>query len=356
MKKIPIFVLSILFLGLLFGPSQPSHAAIFENDTTWWTVEELLEFYPEVEAEKDAECGDNQDCQMEFNFSMIERGPKYSALSNLLEGQFWITSINPTTGTIKVLFFDDDMMLKRMGIEEKLTIENLYIGWTETWLGHGYYHNFVTPFDDTMLGVHQLFNSETEDTGLVVPWQENEFPMLEPDISGNTSGVLYYTIYAEDEMFNAQGTFNYSSCLNTPEYQEGTECKMYVSGDQWVSYFPPRDATVENNPSEGFGEIDADEPTTIEITGISGNTNIKQQEETKGTIDLQELQSLQKSGIKTVPKAPHTGEYDAISNSYKAINFPWWLTILIVLGGATLLWFFWPKKSKKSLDKNKRVR
>lgn len=354
MKKIPIFVLSILIFGLLFGPSQSSHAAISENDTAWWTVEELIEFYPEVEAEKDAECGDNQDCRMEFNFSMMERGPKYSALSNLLEGQFWITSINPKAETIKVLFFDDDMMLKRMDIEEKLTIENLYIGWTETWLGHGYYHNFVAPFDDTMPGVHQLFNSETEDSRLIVPWQENEFPMLEPDISGNTSGVLYYTIYAENEMFNAQGTFNYSSCMNTSDYQEGTECKMYVSGDRWVSYFPPRDAIVDDDPIENLGETNINELTTIETTDTSDHVDTKQQEGTKEVMILQVVQDNIEN--QAIPKAPHTGEYATIPDSHKTIDFPWWLAILIVLGGVTLLWLFWPKKSKKPLDKNKRVR
>ena len=84
MKKIPI-LLSILITSLLLSPVKSSFAMMEDRDTTWWTVEEMLAFYEEVEAEKQAECGDNQDCKIEFNFTMYDKGPKSAALETFLQ-------------------------------------------------------------------------------------------------------------------------------------------------------------------------------------------------------------------------------------------------------------------------------
>lgn len=365
MRKLSILILTTLIIGLIFSPVEITSAAIYDRDTTWWSVEELLEFYPEVEAEKDAECGTSQECRMEFGFNMIERGEKYSALSNLLESQFWITSINPETGTIKVLFFDDDMMLRRMGIEEKLELENLYIGWTEDWLGHGYYYNFVDSFDEIMPGVHQLYNSEVEDITSIIPWQENEFPMLDSDISGNTTGVLYFTIYAKNNMFNAQGGTSYASCLNSPDYQAGMECKLYISSDQWASYFPPRDPIViEEMPIVEVVETDSTEPDNPEPdnTGpdpIANQDNIEPEPtiEPSTTID-ESIPEIAETGNdntdstnnadvtdnNTEPTAeihaPETGTMPVEGTN--ATEFPWWLGVIAALNILTLIWLFLP--------------
>ena len=52
MKKIPILFLSILFTGLVFTPTKPTSAAIKDQGTTWWSVEEMLEFYKEFDRGK----------------------------------------------------------------------------------------------------------------------------------------------------------------------------------------------------------------------------------------------------------------------------------------------------------------
>lgn len=365
MRKVFIPVLLTLISSAALSPVSTTSAAIYDRDTTWWSVEELLDFYPEVEAEKEAECGHDQDCRMEFDFSMIERGGKYNALNNLLESQFWITSINPETETIKVLFFDDDMMLRRMGIEEKLELENLYIGWTEPWLGHGYYHGFDRPFDNTMPGVHLIYNSEIEDVGSIIPWQENEFPMIDPDISGNTTGVLYVTIYAKNNLFNAQGSVNYANCLNSPDYQAGMECKMYVSGDQWVSYFPPRESiAIEEMPIVDTSEPNDIKPTIpepddteseltlepsitenepiIELTDTGNETW-----ETDGKVSsYPNTQTTSDGDLKNTTKvhAPDTGVTP--SEGTNAIEFPWWMAVIIAINAIVLVWLFLPIRIK----------
>ena len=67
MRKVFIPVLLTLISSAALSPVSTTSAAIYDRDTTWWSVEELLDFYPEVEAEKEAECGHDQDCRMEFD-------------------------------------------------------------------------------------------------------------------------------------------------------------------------------------------------------------------------------------------------------------------------------------------------
>lgn len=349
MKKIPILLLLTLISNFVFVPSRSSFATIEENGTTWWSVEELLDFYPEVEAEKDAECGDDQDCRMEFNFSMIEKGEKYRALNNLIETQFWVTSINPVTETIKVLFFDEDMMLRHMGIEEKLEIEHLFIGWFENWVGqiYNYDHNSFT--NGSIPGVHILYDSTVEDPTVIIPWQENELPMFEPNISDNVLGKLDYAIFAKENKFNAQGAFDYSNCIKSSDYEPGLECKMYISADHWVAYFPPRNEiepkeptsqnpSTDNTPSDSEPTPPVEESLVVEQPIIDRGTELSE-ESREDSVSNEATLSLAPD-----IKAPNTG----IGSCDRAVEFPWWFMLMLLIGDIVALWLFWPTKSKKS--------
>ncbi len=292
-----------------------------------------------------AECGENQDCQTEFNYTLIERGEKYSALNNLIEAQFWVTSINPETETIKVLFFDDDMMLRRMGIKEKLEIETLFIGWIEESVGHFYYYNHDGPEDGSVPGLHHLYTSDYEDVNEIIPWQENEFQMFDPDASGNTSGLLSFSIFAKDNLFNAQGVFDYSNCLNSPDYTFGTECKMYISGDQWVSYFPPREEISLNEPESTTDpiEISAEESSETEPENMEKGTESNEELEPGfGSETASDSEPL--TSNLAIPEAPNTGK----ASCERVIELPWWFLALLGLGDLIALWLFWPTKNHKN--------
>ena len=377
-----------------------------ENGTTWWSVEELLNFNQEVEAEKEAECGDNQDCRMEFGWSMIERGPKYSALNNLLEGQFWVTSVNPAAETIKVLFFDDDMMLRHMGIEEKLEIEHLYLGWFDEWRGQIYNYDHDGFTNGTVSGSHPLYDSTIEDISVIIPWQENELSVAGGGLIYNTTGKLDYALYAKYNMFNAQGHFDYSSCLSATDYQEGMECQMMISGDQWVSYFPPREQinepeitnseseepvtepedpvagsepqpTEPENPSvnpedppmesEPQPSTDPTETITVEPEGdISLAINepiqpLPSETSTSESTQFEETNPVLTQIIITednsvVPKAPETGK--SMKTSNHSIEMPWWFIVLNIFGALFIVWWFTPIRRKnhpKSQKSSKKV-
>ena len=384
---------------------------IEDKGTTWWSVQELLKFYPEVEAEKDVECGDNQDCRMEFGWSMIERGPKYSALNNLLEGQFWVTSINPSTETVKVLFFDEDMMLRHMGIEEKLEIEHLYLGWFDEWKGQIYNYDHDGFTNGSVSGSHPLYDSTVEDINAIVPWEEVELSVAGGNLIENTTGKLDYAIYAKYNMFNAQGHFDYSSCLRALDYQDGMECQMMVSGDQWVSYFPPRESIIEqtttNEPSNnGTGndglETPPSEPETQpstpdaqpsdpevqpsnpETTPVEPETSPSGQETTptEPTVSPSEseplpteselsitepenlpldtapmsIQVIITEAESTLPKAPETGK--SMRNTNHNVEIPGWFVALNILGALFIIWWFLPNRKKnhqKSQKSSKKV-
>ena len=108
MKKIPILLLTLtVALGNLLFFSPDSLAIYQDDDNTWWSVEELLEFSQLVEREEAELCGDDFGCREELFYSRFEsEDARYQALNILQEGRFWVTAVNPTEGTLEVLYFD----------------------------------------------------------------------------------------------------------------------------------------------------------------------------------------------------------------------------------------------------------
>lgn len=398
-------------------PTIENRASVIEDrGTTWWSVEELLTFNQEVEAEKDAECGNNLDCRMEFSFNMMEKGPKYNALANLLEGQIWVTSVNPTTETVKILFFDDDMMLKRMGIEEKINLESLFMGWSEN-PGLQLYNYDESHLLNTAEGHHVIYyeTAETSGQGWLPAWEEVELSAAGSQLINNKLGRINYSAFAD--IFNAQGYFDYSSCFDAPDYQEGVECQMMVSGDQWVAYFPPREqiepeesATEPEEPEEPSAdpEILTDEPEEPSVEPKSTSEPVEDPTEESGTIieptieptegsddDNERLEPQiifesdepvineepellpeepleQSSALDLLPehninlivtatantiKAPETGKNTTKNSEEKTIEMPWWLIVLNVLGLTFIVWWFLPSRNTKIRRKfEKKVR
>lgn len=351
MKNIPLLFLSILIFGLLFSPGKPAQAAIQAENTTWWSVEEMIEFSRQVDAEREELCRGDQACEEDFYLSMHEKGDKYSALLNFLSSRVWLTSINPATETIKVFYFDEDMMLGNMGIEEHADLTHLYFGWFDDWSGQIYNYNYDQFTDGTMPGLHTMYVGDASEygAGWIPTREEVELSVAGSDLIRNTSGKIDYAAFA-DPYFNAQGYFDVSSCLNAPDYTEGTECKLMISSDRWVSYFPPRDEIRLEN--EDIVDSAFNDDIQNELNGSlsqteslenAGNEQVKNEQPatTENTIYTKD----------NFIKSPNTGTMTNPCPS-RTIEFPWWLVILIALGDAVVLWLFWPNKSSKKSQKN----
>ncbi len=346
MKKILKLLLTLM---VLVGPVQPTFAMMETNDTSWWTVDEMLSFYKEVQAEKELKCGDNQDCKRDFNYSLHERDQKYRALDNFIQNQFWITSVNPTKETIKVLFFGEEMMLKYMGIDEKVQLEHLYIEWYEDWWGQVYNDDYAHFTNDYMEGMHKMYAgiSSIDGPGWIPAWEETELSVAGSNLSENIQGIIAYSIFAEENMYNAQGSYDYFNCIHSPDYQEGMECKMYVSGDQWISYFPQE-------------EQDSDKPTVAQTEPTQPSSSDKSEQET--VMNIQEPnnsdndpESQKLTLLNKTPKAPETGAN--LEGYENETTMPLWLIILIVIGVMLIVWWFLPtenQKNRKKFGKNRK--
>lgn len=358
-KKFPLLILTLTISTLAATVPNQAFAAVQYDGTTWWSVAEMLDFYNQVEQEKADLCSDDAECMQEFDMTMVEKGNKYSALNNLIEGQFWITSINPKEETIKVLFFDEDRMLAHMGIKEEIRLKSFYLAWFDDWRGQIY--NFYRPqfISGEIEGLHTVYDSIAEglDTAHFPAWQEVEISVPGSGLLLNTSGKLDLAVFGT-RGFNSMGYTDYSDCLNASDYEEGMECKMMVSGDKWISFFPPRAEIVEpdpiTTPDTSDTTDDPSKPGTITNTTTgtpepapNEPTDDAPEESGKGSVDTAASESKVASTAYTnsniPPRAPDTGAYPAEVCS-REINMPWWIIALILAGNALLIWWFTPNR------------
>ena len=354
MKKIPIVLLGLTMCitGQTFA--GPSASAMYrEQNATWWTVPELLEFKKQVEREEFETCGNNQGCKEELFFSHLEsEETRYQALDMMLQSRFVITSINPGQEKIKVIYFDEEPMLKRMGIEEHDPLNHIFMAWFDqdnhAITNYSYQYPYQNQFPDD---IHLIYIGDKESySGAGFPAnQEFELPIEVTGLSDNHLASIKVATFANQ--YNSMGQANYLSCTREYDYNAEVGCQIMYSAEQGSRYFPPRETIEQNQISlvedpileisdeSTFGTTEAEIPdgsSPLTQSSLEGNdkneiiaTSTKSTNEPIGTI-----------------KAPETGTPTSECN--KVVEFPWWLALLLMLGNATLLWLFWPKNQKNS--------
>ena len=358
MNKISKILLSILISGLAsINTGTPDASALYidEDDNTWYTVAELLEYKEELDQAAATECGDDMSCLRElYSLKEENRDQKYLSLKRLAEQQIIITSINPEQETIKVLFFDEDMDLKYRGISRPLTLGEFYAGWFEYDVGriynYGYYSDEL--FSETLDGAHLIY-AQRDNTGNKIPSnQEFEISISGSNLVADTSGEIAYGAYA-DPYFNVAGRFVYSSCLDEPDYHNGTECKMMISADMGTRYFPPRETTKIQDNTEGDDETNMDGINEETETTVATNDTVTSRE-----LDDREVEAFSNQ---TDVKSPNTGAMTHFATHLRKVELPWWIAVLVIANTALFIWWVMPdhkkspKNRKKSIDKKDRL-
>ncbi len=384
MKKLPTLLLPTLIFGLIGSiAANPKASALYkeEDDTTWYSVPELLEYKEELDRETADTCGEDSYCLEELFFSKMDSNDsKFCALEQLTQQQIVVTSVNLTEETIKVLFFDEDMMIKHMGISERLALGEFYMGWfdedVERIYNYGIYAEDL--MNDTLPGAHYLYAQRDVSENIIPANEEYLIDVSSRGLNLNSSGEIAYAAFAEP-YFNAMGRFYpYGSCLLEPDYTEGTECRLMLSAEKGQRFFPPREtieAEVESGSStsplaeEATENINKEDPkeenvipeeTLFHAEEIQDETSEKdytrnEEEEiennTLSALQNNEIFALgqlnQQSISSQTIKSPNTGTNTNPCNQ-RTVEFPWWLVILIALGDIVVLWLFWPKSHKKS--------
>ena len=350
MKKLPIALLGLTMCIISQTTASSSVSAMYrEPNATWWTVPELLEFKQQVEREESEICGNNQGCKEELFFSNLEsEDTRYQALEIMLQSRFVVTSINPGQEKIKVIYFDEEPMLKRMGIEEHDPLNHIFMAWFDqdnpAITNYSYQYPYQNQFPDD---IHLLYIGDKESyssTGFPAN-QEFELPIQPTGLSNNQLASIKVATFANQ--YNSMGQANYLSCTREYDYEAEVGCQMMYSAEQGSRYFPPRE-TIEQNQTN-FTDTPNTENPDILASGIPetkelGDSTILNHDDTNEIV----VTSLKNTNEPTdfAIKVPETGTLTNECN--KVVEFPWWLALLLMLGNATLLWLFWPKNQKNS--------
>lgn len=370
-KKIPLLLSTLIIGGTYFGGELSAAPSTYAYDVSasavessllpagteidgmrYWSVSEMQQASELINAKREEFCAGDQMCMEELPWQQMEElGGIYFALDPFDNIQFMLTSINPSQNKVKFLYHDEDRMLSRMfGEKVRHNISLVYALWVDeslgdptvsmNWLAYekrAPYH--LGSVEEVEAATHLIFDESESELGVgwFTPNIEHEYQVSDGNLADNTKSWLYYTLVT-DEGGHTLGTIDYSSCINSPDYTDGMECRMMYREDGLYTYIPFEptrtiSATYADLAAvpEGNGVIDKN--TTPEVTTNTIATTTPSAEPIGSTAKTE------------VASAPNTGKYTREESG--AAEFPWWLFAIFGAGIAALLWLFWPKKSKK---------
>ena len=150
---------------------------------------------------------------------------------------------------------------------------------------------------------------------------EVEIPIDGLSLSPDKEQIMAVS-YTDNSQANYGLYFNYSSCVNSPEYQDGMECQIrYANLDVPIFYVP----VVPEEPATPAPETDIYEDEGYgNASGDSSGHLVE---------------------VVPTPKTPNTGV--ASEECTKKVDFPWWLMALMLLGDVIAVWWFLPNHKRK---------
>ena len=342
-----------------------------------WTVPQLITLQEEVVAETSRICAGDTFCENELYFDHLRFGGKYAALDGFSNMIILITAINPSSSTIRVIFHDEDPIMRWVPEENRRsTLDELYVSKFSNHPGIDEAHDIMRSGHSGETH-HPLFvgAAATNGIGWFASNVEVELPITNATSLLEAPYIIHFAM--EADYTNVLGAHDYSDCLTSPAYKEGMECRAVFDENGWFYFLPfwpgaelpatmtatedpvSEEATSEDTPAEGstppddtpmeggLGAVEPEEGTTLvtEITPEASST------ETTSISDI-------------LPTTPDTGK-PTYGFHAKKTDLPLWIAGLIVANFVLLVWWFMPvhrkspkipKKSKKGIDKKTRVR
>ena len=253
------------------------------NGKRYWSVAEMQTASDLINAKREEFCQGDRMCREELPWQqMDEFGGIYRALDPYENIHFMLTSVNPSANTVKFLYHDEDKMLSRMlGETVRHDIASIYVVWVDeslgsitttssNWLAYGQrapYH--LGTVEEVEAATHLVFDeSESElGAGWFTPNTEREYRIENSHLIENTNGQIHFSLNATEGGGHSHGTLDYSSCIKSPEYITGMECKTMFSEDGSRVYLPFVATSIPTNnpakPSEPISNpIEPDNPTS----------------------------------------------------------------------------------------------
>ncbi len=360
-KKIPCLLLALAISTLVTTVPNSS----FAESRAMWTIDEMATLKAEIDAEDDLICIGDWECEERLFFERLDSGNEiYRALDEFNMSDLIISSINPSTETISLYFQDKDQMMKMMGIDSSRSLSEVYMFWLED--------GMIGPAKDTIDiynyskdvkdgnnidGLHPLISKNEDRDGVnwLPPKTEVYYSVVGSNLMDNEEGIIYFTVNASGFII---GLKDYSTCIKSPDYVEGMECRLMFSGSGPVyvpSFVDSADSSIEDpviepvsdlmpdSTADGFGSAtligQTSSSTDLPITGLSFVADESIDEEpTSLKINYDTSAEL---------KAPETGSYTYPAEvCNREVNIPWWLIAIILVGNMLFVWWFMPKSQK----------
>lgn len=249
-------------------------------------------------------------------------------------------------------------------------------------------------------------------------WKTGDEPLIfgrEIEIDASGTRLLngnnnIYTLFRDIDQYLLYDIFDYSDCVNSPEFREGMVCRGYLEERFGEIIYLPAEREEEMVPEvpvvpavEPEGPVVPEEPTVPEepvvvpeepiVPVVEPEEPVVEPEEpvviVKGPVvpekepvvpevknDNQEIKneavrsaksrvdvSTKKETARESAPAEESREEDTSSDEYVSLpltrgegcyetikfEFLWWLIALILVGDALIMWWFWPEKSKNNL-------
>ena len=425
MRKKILPIISTLILGLV--PFGSASATTVIDGVEYWSVTEMVALDRVYEQEVREHCPrSNFESIDEYYYCIdnyrFERSidPEtgewiYDSMNMLLEsfqysGDFFITSINPSTGQVRALYHDLNWPSGGTVFDEKLTLDHFHLFWSEE--APNFVKVYYTPRDFANGEGSELdhiiyFGDEaTNGRNWFVVDREVELPVLEPiDIEKSRATYYFYSDAVNEAGQNhasIAGMIDFSSCLNSPRYEEGMECRYMFSSEEGTGFYPfpvdesqvyykipytsmyadrvqndaqvtdpvddpttdPADDPTGNDPVDDPTDPTSDDPIQDPATdpSITDSTENQTDDPTNDQADGQtsDTQSTLTPTVSVVDqptlakielKAPETATPELDAATVKAIatrpiehivEFPWWFLALLAAGNAVILWWFLP--------------
>ena len=369
----------ISFLTILASSFGLQVAPVFASGSSEiWTIPQLIAMQEDVAAETAELCAGDTFCEDELYSSHLEAGGKYAALDSFSNMIILITAINPSNSTIRVIFHDEDPMMRWLPEEERRsTLDELYISKFSNRPGIDEAHDIMRSgySSDTH---HPLFagTAATNGAGWFTPNIEVELPITNAASLLEAPYIIHFAM--EADYTNVIGAHDYSDCLTSPVYKEGMECRVVFDENGWFYFLPfwpgvdlPATITdIKEGPTSTTDTLELTPDTTTTEDLPTENTSA---EEGYGATDPEETSFIETplgttSNIDTpttIATTPDTGDFTRLGFHAKKTDLPWWIAGLIIANLTLLIWWFLPirpkspknsKISKKGIDKKGRLR
>lgn len=352
MRKICI-VLVVVF-ACLFNNTPVEAISVDNEGREWWNFFEVLEIAENNYDDIVRVCGRDD---MECMFSLYDRKNNDVPKNNMFYGEVSLSmiSVNPSTGNAEFYFNSSPSDIFSYHNNGVIEIEHIWI---------------AGPLNDNNLKDVIVVNSNNTHIYDDVFYDSDSFNDMEVVLLNNENGLtggetvrsMIYWVIKTRNYGVSYGVFDYSSCFGG-EYEDGMVCRLMLSSDGEQKYIPTNSENGDNHEGiddydEEVGqESDEEENIVMEEEQVSskdeGDVLIKNAVEgkilDKDTTTYNDIEEVDEEEV----ELPFAGSTMLVRRDRVVGEFPWWLTVLILVGGVLFLWLFWPKKCKNGYKNEK---